>query len=161
MTVTSTDALFCDFASVTIAVDIPGFLPSTYREYAAYADGTIFFTRQFELGLGVRYSRQKQAYDETVSGLLATGSAAVLTPPVATSDQSVTTYLINPKFHITDDVMVYARAASGFRPGGPNFVLSPGLGNPTFAPDRLWRRQLRSQNRWGWGSHRRHTRRPG
>jgi iron complex outermembrane recepter protein len=118
------------------------FLPSTYREYAVYADGTVFFTKQFELGLGVRYSRQKQAYDETVSGLLATGSAKVLTPPVATSDQSVMTYLINPKFHITDDVMVYARAASGFRPGGPNFVLSPGLGNPTFAPDRLWSYEL-------------------
>ena len=114
------------------------FLPSTYREYAVYGDGTIFFTPQIELGLGVRYSRQKQAYDETVSGLLATGSPAVLTPPVATSDQSVMTYLINPKFHITDDVMVYARAASGFRPGGPNFVLTPGLGNPTFAPDTLW-----------------------
>src|SRR5580692_7383047 len=118
------------------------FLPSTYREYAAYADANIFFTKQLELGLGVRYSRQKQAYEETVSGLLATGSAAVLTPPVATSDQSVMTYLINPKFHITDDVMVYARAASGFRPGGPNFVLSPGLGNPTFAPDRLWSYEL-------------------
>ena len=119
-----------------------GFLPSTYREYAAYADGTIFFTKRFELGLGLRYSRQKQAYEETVSGLLATGSAKVLTPPVATSDQSVMTYLINPKFHITDDVMVYARAASGFRPGGPNFVLSPGLGNPTFNPDRLWSYEL-------------------
>ena len=118
------------------------FLPSTYREYAAYADGTIFFTKQLELGLGVRYSRQKQAYEETVSGLLATGSAAVLTPPVATSDQSVMTYLINPKFHVTDDVMVYARAASGFRPGGPNFVLSPGLGNPTYNPDRLWSYEL-------------------
>jgi iron complex outermembrane receptor protein len=118
------------------------FLPSTYREYAAYADGTIFFTKQLELGLGVRYSRQKQAYEETVSGLLATGSAAVLTPPVATSDQSVMTYLINPKFHITDDVMLYARAASGFRPGGPNFVLKPGLGNPTYDPDRLWSYEL-------------------
>jgi outer membrane receptor protein involved in Fe transport len=118
------------------------FLPSTYREYAAYADGTISFTKQLELGLGVRYSRQKQAYEETVSGLLATGSAAVLTPPVATSDQSVMTYLINPKFHITDDVMLYARAASGFRPGGPNFVLSPGLGNPTYDPDRLWSYEL-------------------
>jgi iron complex outermembrane recepter protein len=118
------------------------FLPSTYREYAAYADGTVHFTRQLDLGLGVRYSRQKQAYDETVSGLLATGSAAVLTPPVALSDQSVVTYLINPKFHLTEDVMVYARAASGFRPGGPNFVLSPGLGNPTFKPDRLWSYEL-------------------
>ncbi|MDP9009271.1 MAG: TonB-dependent receptor [Pseudomonadota bacterium] len=118
------------------------FLPSTYREYAAYADGTIFFTKQLELGLGVRYSRQKQAYEETVSGLLATGSYTALTPPVATSDQSVMTYLINPKFHITDDVMVYARAASGFRPGGPNFVLKPGLGNPTYDPDRLWSYEL-------------------
>jgi outer membrane receptor protein involved in Fe transport len=118
------------------------FLPSTYREYAAYADGTIFFTKQLELGLGVRYSRQKQAYEETVSGLLATGSATVLTPPVATSDQSVMTYLINPKFHLTDDVMIYARAASGFRPGGPNFVLKPGLGNPTYDPDRLWSYEL-------------------
>ena len=118
------------------------FLPSTYREYAAYGDGTIFIGSQFELGLGVRYSRQKQAYEETVSGLLATGSASVLTPPVATSDQSVMTYLINPKFHLTDDVMLYARAASGFRPGGPNFQLSPGLGNPTFAPDRLWSYEL-------------------
>ena len=114
------------------------FLPSTYREYALYADGTVFITKQFELGLGVRYSKQRQAYEETISGLLATGSGAVLTPPVATSDQSVMTYLINPKFHITDDVMVYARAASGFRPGGPNFVLKPGLGNPTFGADTLW-----------------------
>jgi iron complex outermembrane recepter protein len=118
------------------------FLPSTYREYAAYGDGTVFIGNQFELGLGVRYSRQKQGYEETVSGLLATGSATVLTPPVATSDQSVMTYLINPKFHLTEDVMLYARAASGFRPGGPNFVLSPGLGNPTFAPDRLWSYEL-------------------
>jgi iron complex outermembrane recepter protein len=118
------------------------FLPSTYREYAAYADGTVFITKQLELGLGVRYSKQKQAYEETISGLLATGSDAVFTPAVATSDQSVMTYLINPKFHITNDVMVYARAASGFRPGGPNFVLMPGLGNPTFAADSLWNYEI-------------------
>jgi iron complex outermembrane recepter protein len=114
------------------------FLPSTYREYAAYADGTVSITKQLELGLGIRYSKQRQAYEETISGLLATGSAMVSTPQVATSDQSVITYLINPKFHVTDDFMVYARAASGFRPGGPNFVLKPGLGNPTFAADSLW-----------------------
>lgn len=61
---------------------------------------------------------------------------------VASDTFSVTTYLINPKVHITDDVMIYTRAASGFRPGGPNFVLKPGLGNPTFDPDRLWSYEL-------------------
>ena len=35
------------------------FLPSTYREYAAYADATVFITKQLELGLGVRYSKQR------------------------------------------------------------------------------------------------------
>jgi iron complex outermembrane recepter protein len=118
------------------------FLPSTYREYAAYADGTVFITKQIDIGLGLRYSKQKQAYEETIVGLLATGSDEFFTPPVATSDQSVMTYLINPKWHITDDTMVYARAASGFRPGGPNFVLAPGLGNPTFAADSLWDYEL-------------------
>jgi iron complex outermembrane recepter protein len=118
------------------------FIPSTYREYAAYADGTVFITQQFDVGLGVRYSKQRQAYEESVSGLIATGSDATLTPPGVTSDQSVTTYLINPKFRITDDTLVYARAASGFRPGGPNIVLKPGLGNPTFAPDSLWNYEI-------------------
>jgi outer membrane receptor protein involved in Fe transport len=117
-------------------------LPSTYKEYAVYGDATVIITHQFDVGLGVRYSRQKQTYDEAVSGLLATGSSFVLIPPLATSNQSVTTYLVNPKYRITDDVMVYARAASGFRPGGPNFVLAPGLGNPTFGPDRLWNYEL-------------------
>ena len=114
------------------------YLPSTYREYAVFADGTIFITKQFDIGLGIRYSRQKQAYQEFITGLLGSGSDAFLSPPQATSSQGVQTYLINPKYRITDDVMVYARAASGFRPGGPNFVLEPGLGNPTFAPDSLW-----------------------
>jgi outer membrane receptor protein involved in Fe transport len=120
---------------------LPAFLsvlPSTYREYAAYGDGDVFVTRRFDIGFGVRYSQQHQIYEETISGLLATGSAAVSSPAPATSSQSVTTYSVNPRYHITDDTMVYFRAASGFRPGGPNFVLAPGLGNPTFAPDTLW-----------------------
>jgi iron complex outermembrane receptor protein len=114
------------------------FLPSTYREYAAYANGTALITSQFELGLGIRYSKQRQAYEETISGLLATGSSVPMSPPQATSDQSVMTYSINPKYNITDDLMVYARAANGFRPGGPNFVVKQGLGNPTFDADTLW-----------------------
>jgi len=117
-------------------------LPSTYHEYAGYGDLTVSVTKQFDIGLGVRYSRQTQDYGETVAGLLATLSAVSITRPTATSNQSVTTYLINPKYKITDDAMVYARVASGFRPGGPNFVLAPGLGNPTFAPDRLWNYEL-------------------
>lgn len=113
-------------------------LPSSYRELAGYLDGTVYFTDRLDLTLGARYSQNRQTYDETVYGLFATGSSAVSTPPVATSSQSVTTYLINPRYRIGHDSILYARVASGFRPGGPNFVLAPGLGNPSFSADTLW-----------------------
>lgn len=117
-------------------------LPSTYRELAAYADGTVYVTDRLDVALGARYSQNRQTYDETVFGLFATGSSAVSTPPEASSTQSVTTYLINPRYKIGDDSILYARIASGFRPGGPNFVLKPGLGNPTFSADTLWNYEL-------------------
>ena len=117
-------------------------LPSSYRELAGYADATISFTRSLSLGLGVRYSAQHQSYQETTFGLFATGSNAVYNSPIATTDQSVTTFSINPKYQLTPEVMLYARAASGFRPGGPHFVLFSGLHNPSFAPDKLWNYEL-------------------
>jgi iron complex outermembrane recepter protein len=117
-------------------------LPSTYRELAGYLDATAYFTDRFDMTLGARYSQNRQTYGETVFGLFATGSSAVLTPPQAASTQSVTTYLINPRYRIGEDSILYARIASGFRPGGPNFVLKPGLGNPTFSADTLWNYEL-------------------
>src|SRR5260370_35111608 len=45
---------------------------------------------------------------------------------------------MNPRLRISEDSLLYARIASGYRPGGPNFVLAPGLGNPTFKADKLW-----------------------
>jgi iron complex outermembrane receptor protein len=117
-------------------------LPSSYREVAGYGDATIKLTGELSLGLGVRYSAQHQSYQEMTYGLFATGSNAVYRSPVAVTDQNVTTYSINPKYQLTPDVMLYARAASGFRPGGPNFVLFSGLHNPSFAPDKLWNYEL-------------------
>lgn len=117
-------------------------LPSSYRELAGYADATISLTKALSLGLGVRYSAQHQSYQEMTYGLFATGSNLVYNSPIAVADQNVTTYSINPKYQLTPEVLLYARAASGFRPGGPNFVLFSGLHNPSFSPDKLWNYEL-------------------
>src|SRR5699024_9672210 len=46
--------------------------------------------------------------------------------------------LINPKYKLTDNSNLYARVASGFRPGGSNVGVPPGLGAPvSFGPDKL------------------------
>lgn len=117
-------------------------LPSSYRELAGYADLRMHLTRALSLNLGVRYSRQRQTYKETTFGLFATGSNTVYASPLAVTNQTVTTYSINPKYKLTRHIMLYARAASGFRPGGPNFVLFSGLHNPSFSPDKLWNYEL-------------------
>jgi iron complex outermembrane recepter protein len=117
-------------------------LPSSYRELSGYADATISFTKALSLGLGVRYSAEHQSYQEMTYGLFATGSNVVYNSPIAVTDQDVTTYSLNPTYQLTPDVLLYARAASGFRPGGPNFVLFSGLHNPSFLPDKLWNYEL-------------------
>jgi outer membrane receptor protein involved in Fe transport len=143
-TLESVDLFDASNAAGTLVGVVPfnSVLPSSYRELAGYLDGTVYFTDRLDLTLGARYSQNHQTYDETVFGLFATGSSKVSTPPLATSSQSVTTYLMNPRYRIGQDSILYARIASGFRPGGPNFVLAPGLGNPSFSADRLWNYEL-------------------
>jgi iron complex outermembrane recepter protein len=54
----------------------------------------------------------------------------------------VVTYLANARYHLNDNSTGYARFATGYRPGGPNFTLkdpTTGLpvGPPMFGPDKL------------------------
>jgi outer membrane receptor protein involved in Fe transport len=119
-----------------------GYLPSTYRELAAYADGTYFVTDNFDVTLGIRYSNQVQNYQSNIQSVVVP-NAFFPTPNTLYHYQSGSnggeaTYLINPRWHITDDVMVYAKVSSGYRPGGPNFELPNDALPATFQPDTLW-----------------------
>ncbi len=116
-----------------------GTLPSVYQEYAIFADGTYFVTDNFDVTLGIRYSDNTQHYQQLAHGVLVVpADPSLVTHENARSNQDVVTYLVNPRWHINEDVMLYAKAASGYRPGGPNFVLALGGGAPTFQPDALW-----------------------
>lgn len=120
-----------------------GVLPSIYTELAAFGDVTYHFTSAFDTTLGVRYSSNTQRYQQFAYGLFVVPTdPALTTHEDARSTQHVVTYLVNPRLHITDHWMVYAKAASGYRPGGPNFVLALGQGAPAFDADRLWNYEL-------------------
>ena len=118
--------------------------PSTFEEIAVFGSGTYYFTENFDLTLGIRYSENDQTnLLDTVSNLPIIPSSTV---PGGSEDSS-TTYLINPRWRVNDRVQIYARAASGYRPGGPNATLNdPITGDPlvppTFEPDRLWNYEL-------------------
>lgn len=120
-----------------------GVLPSIYKEASLFADGTFHFTDTLDITFGARYSHNSQRYQQFANGLLVVPTdPALTTHEDATSKQSVTTWLLNPRWHITPNVMLYAKVASGYRPGGPNFVLALGQGAPTFQPDKLWNYEL-------------------
>jgi iron complex outermembrane recepter protein len=90
-------------------------LDSTYKEYAGFANFTFHIIPQFDISAGGRYSKNEQTANEAVSGPIATPQAFG-TP----SEGHVLTWSFSPRWHITDDTMMYARAATGYRPGGPN-----------------------------------------
>lgn len=96
-------------------------LRSVYKEYAAFANATVYLGDRFDLTFGGRYSHNDQRATQVLAGALV-GNA---TYPVARSDENVFTYSVAPKFKLAEDTSLYGRVAKGFRPGGPN-VLPPG-----------------------------------
>lgn len=131
--------LAVDVATGDIASDIPIlydiFLTSKFREYAAFANGTVHVTPRFDVTLGGRISKNKQSATQQATGDLLGG--AVIAFEGLKSDESVFTYSVAPRYELSDNTSVYARVATGYRPGGPN-VLPPGADAPaTYDSDRL------------------------
>lgn len=104
--------------------DLPVALPtlltaravSTYREVAGFATLTLKLDEAFDIEGGLRYSHSTQRADEAKDGLLAGGQSE----SSGKMSANKLTYSINPRFRLNSQIMIYARLASGFRPGGVN-----------------------------------------
>ena len=102
-------------------------LRSNYREVAAFANTTLHLTPVYDLDVGGRYSHNKQDARQIGDGALAGGPA----DNRADSSEGVFTYAVALKRKFSERSAVYARAAKGFRPGGPNVLPpNPGPGTP-------------------------------
>ncbi|MEN1925955.1 TonB-dependent receptor [Luteimonas qiangzhengi] len=111
------DAMFGDMAAAA--------LPTWYRETAVFANASWRFSDRFKLDAGARYAQNDQEYNQVVTidplGLL--GGVGTVS---GESDESVFTWSLSPQYELADDVLLYARAASGYQPGGPNVAI-PGM----------------------------------
>jgi len=121
-----------------------------YREYSVFANATYSITPKFEVQGGLRYSRAKQDYTQDYQ-------LALLTPIPVLIQQSVTqnktTYLASLRYKPTDDIAVYARVATGYRPGGPS-ALPAGIipdGKTYFDPDTLTSYELGLKSQFAEG----------
>jgi iron complex outermembrane receptor protein len=97
--------------------------PAAYAEKALYGDMTYRFVDSFDVTGGVRYSKNNQSF---VGNILPGGVLAPPTDAGGSSSEGVTTYMLSPRYHLSADSMLYARVATGYRPGGPNVEL-PGV----------------------------------
>ena len=94
-------------------------LPTDYTEQALFANATYQFTDRFELGAGVRYASNDQDFWQIVTA----GILLPLGTTTGTSDEDVFTWMIAPKWRLSDNAMIYSRIATGYQPGGPNVAL--------------------------------------
>jgi iron complex outermembrane recepter protein len=107
-----------------------GSVPTTFAEYAAFSNVTFYVTDRFDVQIGGRGSKNEQSYSSESVGPLAGAAVANLN-----SDDSAFTWLVTPRLKVSPDLMIYARLASGYRPGGPNANVDFGA-PPTFGPDK-------------------------
>ncbi|HWE44971.1 MAG TPA: TonB-dependent receptor [Caulobacteraceae bacterium] len=109
------------------------------KELAEFVDATYYITPALDVSAGWRHSRIEQHNENDDTGLIysLTGAPAVRIDDL-TND--VNTYSAGARWRVTDDVMLYVRAASGFRPGGgraqPPVVVSNFV--TTYDPDTVW-----------------------
>jgi outer membrane receptor protein involved in Fe transport len=99
--------------------------PSHYDEYSVFGDLTYNITERFNIQFGGRQSYIHSQLGVTTQTGPFVGNAPVLGPAV-TTDESAFTYLATPQFRLGSDAMIYARFASGYRPGTPNLD-TPGI----------------------------------
>ena len=111
-------------------------LPTTYKEYAAFGQASYMFGDLFELSGGLRWAHNDQKFS-VISGGLGFPEPVV---KIGSSKESVLTYSVSGRLQLARRASLYARIASGYRPGGPNIAM-PGVPSQVDA-DRLTNYEL-------------------
>jgi iron complex outermembrane recepter protein len=116
--------------------------PSIYAEYAGFSDLTWHVTDQFDIQAGGRWSSVQQSLQNTLAAPL----LGVPMPQVGEKTHSSAhpvTYLFTPRLKLSPDLMLYARLASGYTPGGSNGPLCQVFGfSCEYFPDKTYNYEL-------------------
>ena len=105
-------------------------------EWAAFGSIDYHLLRTVDLAIGGRVEGNTQYAQNTTSGILF-NPANVSYPHFSTNEHDQL-YSISPRWRPTEDTTVYARIATGFRPGGPNIAIAgTTVIPPPFGPDRV------------------------
>ena len=119
-------------------------------EAAGFVNATYYIVPSLDVTFGYRYSEIGQHRSSWIRGTIYEGSPSAVEFDDLSTTQSSDTYLAGARWRITEDVMVYLRAASGYRPGG---VRSPLPGGPSdfslqYTSDSIWSYEAGLKTQW-------------
>ncbi len=130
---------------------------ATVKETALFAEASYLLAPAWTARVGVRAFHVDQGFAQQGDGLFNGGPSAV----VGSSSDSGYNPKLNLSWQARPDVLLYATASKGYRPGGPNNpapaalcakeVATLGLSASTllkFAPDSLWNYELGAKSQW-------------
>ena len=127
-----------DLVTPAVPGYVHGVVDERLRELSAYANATVHFTPRFDVQAGVRFAHISQDYESAVQQYnYLTGGPFAVPASNASSSENKFTWLLSPRLKLDDDDMVYLRAASGYRPGGPNTPPLAGTQKPPFRSDSI------------------------
>jgi outer membrane receptor protein involved in Fe transport len=114
------------------------FIDDSLKQVAAFGEFSYDITDRLNLTAGGRWFR----YDKDISGQTTIGSilvGAVVRPlSYVSSNEDGTVFKFNGSYRITPDILFYAEAAQGFRPGGANQVIGLAQELTPYRSDKLW-----------------------
>ena len=114
---------------------------SEYEETSVFGNVTYFFNEAFDVTLGLRSANNK---DRSTTGAPVGGvPASVFFAPRVTrvfrDSDSPKSYLATMRWRPSERISTYLRAASSYRPGGPQTNPAPPVGAQTeIKPDKVW-----------------------
>jgi iron complex outermembrane receptor protein len=151
-----------DNTTYNAPTDHPYFSELTYdfEQFAVFGEGTFQFTDQWSLTAGLRYYDFSEDRTITFAGFFADPNIITDVPGTTESDGFSPRVIL--EFNPSDDVMLTAQVARGFRLGGINDPLNEGLCNPasdaeTYGGHPIWddekttNYELGTKTRWADG----------
>ena len=107
-------------------------------QVAAFGELSYDLTSQFNITVGARYfDYDKEIIGETTVPSIMVG-ARITPPTTVAASENGWVKRVNASYKITRDIMLYAEAAQGFRPGGANQVLGLATALTGYGSDSLW-----------------------
>ncbi|MBL4603686.1 MAG: TonB-dependent receptor, partial [Emcibacteraceae bacterium] len=128
---------------VPVAVVGVAELVSKYKEYAVFGNATYYITSNFDVTYGLRLSNNSLDLTIDQAGALLGKPPEIEKTVLPHASQTVDTHMLAFRYRPSDDMSVYVKAASGFRPSSGNFPLADIVSGDPIAPvvlaaDTLW-----------------------